>query len=281
MNRKMLLAASVLAAALPVAANAATVRLEKLAARVVVIPENRANITAEVRAGKGDVAKPVLRTVGADMIVTGDLTEEQLRSCSKSGDDPMKGVMKLSKRKNVRVEDLPVVTVRVPMDVTVVADGAVVGEVGASRSLNLTQRRCGAWRIGDVSGRLKLELEGFGDFHGGSAGEAAIDLEGMGDVTLRSTRSLTASLEGMGDLTLDQISGPVDVSLQGMGDVRIKGGRATTFKARLEGMGDVRFDGVVDTLDASADGMGSVRVAEARTVVRKSQSGFAKVKIGR
>ncbi|HYF22445.1 MAG TPA: hypothetical protein VD929_03520, partial [Caulobacteraceae bacterium] len=206
MNRKMLLAASMLAVALPAAgAQAATLRLEKLAARVVVIPENRANITAEVRAGKGEVAKPVLRTAGADMIVSGDLTEENLRSCSKSGNDPAKGVVKLSKRKNVRVEDLPVVTVRVPMDVTVVADGAVVGEVGASRSLNLTQRRCGAWRIGDVAGRLNLELEGFGDFHGGSAGEAVIDLEGMGDVTLRSTRSLKASLEGMGDVTLDGI----------------------------------------------------------------------------
>jgi hypothetical protein len=174
-----------------------------------------------------------------------------------------------------------VVTLRTPLDVTIEANGAILGEVGPSRSLALRQERCGGWRLGDVSDHLAIDVQGMANVEAGAAGDATLALQGLGDVHLRSTKGLTARLEGLGDLTVDEVSGPVEASLEGMGDLRIRGGHATSFRARLDGMGDINFGGVADTVDASADGMGGIRIAKATGEVHKSASGFSHVTVGR
>lgn len=259
-----------------------TLRLERIAARVIVIPEARNNITAEVRGGGGDLPRPVLRVDGTDMVVDGGLSRDKMKSCRISGPEGRETIkFGFFFAKSYRGPELPTVTVRVPLDVAVIADGAVIGQVGPSRNLTMRQERCGDWKIGDVGGRLDLTLEGMGDVKGGSAGDMVLSLAGMGDIDMRSTRSLKAELAGMGDLTVGSVNGPVDVELSGMGDVDINGGRATTFRARLSGMGDLDFRGVADSVDAEADGMGDINVAKATGEVRTGKSGIGKVHVGR
>lgn len=277
-----ILATAALAAAVPAAASAApSVRLEDLAARVVVIPEARSDVKVEIRPGAADLPTPRLAWDGGNAVVRGGLDDGVLKDCRKSGKDFDAGAVVLKGRRNVAVKDLPVVVLRTPLDVSIDADGAVVGEIGAARSVSLHHERCGTWKIADVSGRLALDMEGLGDVRAARAGSADLTIEGMADVELTSVGALKTALQGVADVTVGRVDGPVDIALEGMGDVHIKSGRATTFAARLEGMGDVQFDGVADRLDATADGMGSVRVAKVTGPVRKSQSGFAKVKIGR
>ncbi|MBC6980615.1 hypothetical protein [Caulobacter sp. 17J80-11] len=280
--KALLLSAAAFAAGAPAASAATqTVRLEDLAARVVVMPEARSDVKVEIRPGASDIAAPRLFWEGGRAVVRGTLDDGDLKNCRKSGKDFDTGNIVLHGRRNVAVKDLPVVVLHTPQDVVIEADGAVVGEVGAARSVTLSHERCGAWKFADVSGRLDLDIEGVADIYATRAGAAIVKLEGMGDVHLVSVGAFTADLEGMADITVDRVNGPVDVSLEGMGDVRIKSGNATTFKAALEGMGDVQFDGVAASLDASADGMGTIRVAQVTGAKRTSQSGFAKVKIGR
>jgi hypothetical protein len=271
---------SALAAGPAAHAAEATLVLDHVAARVVVVPEARTNIAAEVRAGKGDLPRPSLQASGTEMRVSGGLPEAVLKSCSRSGRGDS-GTIRLHESRSVRVQDLPVVVVRTPMDLRIVADGAVIGEVGPARSMELVQKRCGDWRVGDVSDRFAATLEGRGDLDVGRTGRADLKLEGMGDVRIKSAGAFTASVEGLSKVTLGQVSGPVDVSLEGLGGVRINGGHATTFRASLEGMGSIRFDGVADSADASADGLGGIHIAEVRGPVRKSGSGLARVRVGR
>jgi hypothetical protein len=88
-------------------------------------------------------------------------------------------------------------------------------------------------------------------------------------------------MAGMGDTVVGQVNGPVRASVSGMGGLHVKGGHATLFKADLSGMGGIRFDGVADTVEASASGMGDIHVAKATGSVHKSQTGLARVSIGR
>ncbi len=272
------LAASLGALMLPGLAQAGTVRLDHLAARVVVVPEDRANITAEVRGGSGKVARPVLHVSGADITVTGNLTEGQMRDChsTRSG-----GIKFGWFAPSYQASDLPVVTIRTPRDVVVVADGAIVGQIGPANSVDLFQKHCGGWTVGDVADRFMLRLEGRADVDAGAVGRAEFDLDGLGDVKVHSAGSIKGQMNGLGDLTFGSVNGPVDVTLDGLGDIRIRGGHATSFRARLAGMGDIHFNGTADSVDASADGMGDITVAHATGSVRKSISGLASIKVGK
>jgi hypothetical protein len=277
-------AAAALGLALTGAASAAqaagpTIRLDRLAAHVIIIPEARANVDVVVRNfGRRGLGKPTLTVSGADMTISGDLSHGDLRNCRvRHGHGVGMGFFR-----HIGEEDLPVVTLHVPMDVTIEADSAVEVEVtGPLHSLKVSERGCGDWRIGDVGDRLEYDLQGRGDMQGGSAGSATLRLQGMGDLHLRATGALDVSLQGMGDVIVDQVNGPVHASLQGMGDLRIRGGHATQFTADLEGMGGIKFEGVADTVDASASGMGDIHVAKATGEVRKRQSGFSSVTVGR
>jgi len=278
MRRSLLLAATglALAATAAPALAAPQARLERLAARVIILPEARNNITAEVKPGKaGGGATPTLHAEGSDMVVSGDLTKGKMENCRANADR-----IKLGFWNSTPVADLPVVTVHVPRDAVVVADGVVVGDISPAQSVNLEQKRCGYWRIGDVTGALNLSLSGLGDVRAGSSNSAVLRVAGLGDVRIRSTRDLTASMSGMGDLVIDEVNGPVDASLSGMGDVRIRGGHASTLRLRLSGMGDLSYAGVADSLEASASGMGSIHVSKVTGAVHKSQSGMASIHVG-
>ena len=259
-------------------ASGSTLRLDHVAAHVIIIPEARDTIHAEVRnSGKGGIGRPQLTVNGPDLVISSDMPTGKFHDCRVHG---FGHGVKFGLFDHVSEDDLPVITIRVPMDVQIVADGAIEGEIGAAHAVNLTQKRCGAWKVGDVADHFEYELEGLSDLTAGSARSTTLRLEGMGDIHMRATGSLDASLQGMGDVVIGQVNGPVKASVQGMGDLKIHGGHATDFQASLEGMGDIRFDGTADTVDASAEGMGDITIAKATGSVSKSQSGFSKVKVG-
>lgn len=273
--RLLLFSAAAAVAASPALAAPPSVRLDHLAARVVVISEDRANVTADVRGGRTDLPRTVLRVSGSELTVAGGLSDSQLRQCRSS-----KGRMKLGLFHSYAIADLPVVTIHAPRDVVIESNGAISGEIGPSRSVDLRQRRCGEWSIGDVGERLALNLSGLGDVRAGSARKADLRVSGMGDVHIRSTSALNAELSGLGDLVVDDASGPVEAELSGMGDIRIRGGHVTTLKLTQSGMGDISFHGVADSLDASSSGMGGIDVAKVTGEVRQRHSGMSHVRIG-
>ncbi len=252
---KTLLIATVAMAAVPGLATAAEIRLKDAVAQVTIIPEARSDFAVTVVRGHPQL--PQIRTTrtAGGVVVDGGLAN-RIRDCGMLGGVKIKNGPRVSKR------ELPQITVRAPLDFSIVAEGYVTGTIGAGRSISLTTEGCGGWTIGDTSRRLDIRLEGFGDVNAGR------------------TRSASVALEGMGDVDIASVSGPVDASVEGMGDLRIKAGNASHFKARLEGMGSIRFGGVAGTVDATADGMGSIRVARATGAVRKSATGFSRVKIG-
>jgi hypothetical protein len=278
MRLSLLLAAAglMLAATAAPALAAPEVRLEGVAARVIILSEARNNITAEVKPGKaGGVPTPTLQVQGVNMVISAGLSKSRMENCRANAER-----IKLGFWNSTPVADLPVVTVHVPRDVVVVADGAIVGEIGQAQSVNLEQKRCSYWRIGDVAGPLNLSLSGLGDVRAGSSGSALLRVAGLGDVRVRSTGALTSTMSGMGDLVVDEVNGPVDAALSGMGDLRVRGGHATTLRLRLSGMGDLSFGGVADSLEASASGMGSIHVSKVTGAVHKSQSGMASIHVG-
>lgn len=256
-----------------------TVRLDHLAAHVIIVPEAGGALRAEVRnAGAHGMARPTLSVSGQELIVSGDLSHADLHNCRVRGG---RGVG-LGFFHHIGEADLPVITVHVPMDVTVEADGAVeVETAGTLHSLTVTEKGCGAWKIGDVSDRLDYDLQGRGDVQAGSAGSARLDLQGLGDLRLRAVGGLDVSMQGLGDVVVDEVNGPVRASLQGLGDLNIRGGRAPQFTANLSGLGGIRFDGVAGDVDASISGLGGVHIARATGQVRKHQSGLGKVTVGK
>lgn len=270
-------AALFLASAGPAAAE--TVRLQNVAARVTVVPENRPDVVVEVRAGTGDVVAPRVVRAGSTVTVQGVLPG-RIDGCSgmKAGAD--RGTVKFKDRRNVAVKDLPSVIVRTPMDVDLFVQGAAVGVIGKARSVKLRTETCGNWSAAGTTGLFDVGTEGMGDVTVGPTGALKVALEGVGDVDAGPTRALTVGLEGMGDVRVASLNGPADVSVEGMGGVKIAGGRATTFKAALAGMGNVKFDGAAERLDASVDGMGQVRVARVTGAVNRRVSGFGRVKVG-
>lgn len=278
----LVIAAGALAAAVPLAlspsaAAAQTLRINGVAAKIVVTSENRSDIVAEVTPGRG-IDTPRIQTSGSGLSVVGDYSSSDLRNCRKR--DGRGGDTLVLRRRNVREGDLPVVRVRAPRDVRIVADGALIGSIGPSDSLSLTSHRCASWTIGAVAGRMNIVHEGIGDVRAGTADSASLRLEGLGDFQMGATRSFKADIDGMGDVDVARVDGPVDITLEGMGDVTIAAGHATSFRARLDGMGDVRFAGTADSLDATANGMGEVWVSRVTGTVSRNQSGFAKVRVG-
>lgn len=250
------LAASAVAASAGTA-SAADLRLTGLIAEVRIIPEARADFEARVVRGHSELPRIQLRQTSGGLTVDGGLGD-RVQDCGGIG----RGV-KVRNGPSVSKRELPIVEIRAPRDLTVVADGYVRGQAGALQTLSLTQRRCGDWTVGDVSRALTVRVEGMGDVAAGRVGDLDVRLEGMGDVEVAS------------------VSGRVRAELEGMGDVKIAGGRASAMTASVDGMGDVEFGGTAATLDASVDGLGSVKVAEVTGEVKRSVSGLGRVRVGR
>ena len=270
------------------AAQAQELEIEHAAARVVVIPEARSDVSVTITPGSPELPQLEVRRRGASVEIDGDL-RNRIRECSLSGvgvvrntGTPLQPDRQLSVEirgiGRVRAADLPLITARVPMNAKVGVSGAVFGSVGRSQALSLSNAGCGDWTVANVGGPLEISIAGSGDVSAGSARTASVSIAGSGDVRIGDLAGdLNASVAGSGDVRVASVRGRVDASIAGSGDVNVDSGRVGEVDASIAGSGDVRIEAVASSLDASIVGSGDVRVAQVTGQVEHSILGSGEV----
>ena len=287
--------AAVLAAfaAQPAAAQDAEIR--NAVARVIVIPEDRADIAVEITRGSADLPQLTVERRGSKVRIDGglgrrrsvmQLTNDSIRECNDGRADarqPGEGAtVEVRGKGRIRLEDAPLVVLRTPRDVDVSSGSGVYGSIGrGARSVDLGAGGCGNWTVANVDGRLEVAVGGSGTVRAGTSRLLEASVGGSGSVFAGATGDLDASIGGSGSIVVAGVNGPAEVAIGGSGDVTIRGGRASTLEVAVAGSGNVRFDGVADSLEASIAGSGDVRVAEVTGAVSRSIVGSGEVRIGR
>lgn len=269
-----------------------------VAAQIQIVPEDRADIVAEV-GPVGRLPAIEMRREGQALILDGKL-ERRIRSCSASfNGQPTVTVNGIGR---VAAADLPVITIRAPRDVAAKVSNAGATTVGAARNATLIFEGCGDARVGAVTGNLAVDLDGSGDVDfttvGGRlmarldgsgdvrgadvGGDAALNLDGSGDIVVqRVGRGLVAELDGSGDITVASVNGATTLSVDGSGNILVRAGAAPTLIAQIDGSGNVSFLGEAGDVTAEVDGSGNVRVQRATGSVQKSTDGSGNVSVGR
>lgn len=316
MTKTLILFAATAASTLALAGAASAqerpgVRLENAAARLIVIPEARGDVSVSIKGG--DSRLPPLRTrmEGRTVVVDGDL-RNRIESCGSVNINvgvlfhpdarPYPGQRVMIRGVGpLALDRLPVVTARVPMDAAVAAGGAVWGEVGPTEALHLSKDGCGDFRLADVHGVLDLASHGSGDtfaHHAGRlhasvagsgnlttedvGGSADLVVSGSGDVKMgRVAGGVSAQVNGSGNMTAEETNGPINVAISGSGDLTVHHGHAPAVAAQVAGSGDFRFDGDAGSLTAQVAGSGDVHVAHVSGAVTKVVSGSGEVTVGR
>jgi hypothetical protein len=281
------------AAAQPAAAQDAEIR--NAVARVIVIPEDRADIVVEITPGSADLPQLTVERRGSKVRIDGGLgrrrsllqfSNDSIRECNNGPADarqPGEGAtIVLSGKGRIRLEDAPLIVLRTPRDVDVSSESGVYGSVGrGARSVDLGAGGCGAWTVANVEGRLEVSLGGSGVVRTGTSRSLEASVGGSGSILAGATGDVEANVGGSGSISVASMNGAADVSIGGSGDVTIRGGRATSLEVAVAGSGNVRFDGTAASLEASIAGSGDVRVAEVTGAVSRSIVGSGEVHIGR
>lgn len=284
------------------------------ALRVVVTPEDRADVSATLRGGSGEVPAPTLRREGSSLVVDGGL-RDRIRGCgtgvtiagvisySNDGDDDRsqdRVRVRIEGVGSVRQNELPLLDVRVPMHARVEVSGAVFGAIGRTESVSLSNSGCGHWTVANTRGGSSLTQLGSGDIRAGSSGRTQALVRGSGDVALVSVSGpLTAEVVGSGDVRVQSVAGPVTARVRGSGDVRLNGGAAQGLDGEVHGSGDLRVatangavrlatygsgDAVVDggratRLQAEVRGSGDVRFGGTTGAASAAVNGSGDIRI--
>lgn len=278
--------------ALAGSASAQVLEIKHAVARVVVIPENRADIKVEVAPGRAALPALKIRTgLGGGVILDGGLNH-RIRGCGRYTLSPSTGVVDVMRppadlkvgirgQGDVALADAPLVTVRTPMDVKVKSEGAVFGAIARSSALDFSNAGCGDWTLANTAGRLSIGVAGSGDTVAGSAGDAEISLAGSGDIAVGSVRGLEVSIAGSGDVRARQVSGDLEASIAGSGDVTVDSGQIRSMQVNIAGSGDVTVHAAVQTVEANIMGSGDVTLDKAPAKLSKHVMGSGSVVIGR
>jgi len=269
-----LVSAALTFAALAGSAHAApSVEIRDAVLRVVVVPEDRADVKVEVTQANAQLPLTV-RTSGDITVIDGDL-DRRIRSCNGS-----KGV-RVRDVGRVDAEDMPQIVIRTPRSVVLKSSGAVRGSIGRSGALDLRDSGCSAWTIADVAGPAFVRSSGAGDIRMGQASRLTIELSGAANIrATRAREALDARLSGAGNVQVEEVGPSMDARVSGVGSIRVADGQATAVRASVSGIGGVDFGGVASRLDASVSGMGHVDVKRVNGPVSKSVSGIGSVRVG-
>jgi hypothetical protein len=281
------------AAAQPAAAQEAEIR--NAVARVIVIPEDRADVAVEITPGSADLPQLTVERRGGKVRIDGGLgrrrsvmqfTNDSIRQCNNGRADarqPGEGAtVEVRGKGRIRLEDAPLIVLRTPRDVDVDSESGVYGSIGrGARSVDLAAGGCGNWTVANVDGRLEIGVGGSGSVRAGSSRSLDASVAGSGSIFAGGTGDLDASIGGSGSIVVASISGPADISIGGSGDVTVRGGRAGALDVAIAGSGNVRFDGTAASLDVAIAGSGDVRVAEVTGPVSRSIMGAGEVHVGR
>lgn len=273
MSKTLIALAAVAIAGVAGAAQAHTeVSLKNIAARVVVIPENRADVDLRVVYGAAKVPVIMVHTEGDTLVADGKLGHRGL-NC-KTGSVIIPGLGEVAQA------DLPTVYIRTPLAAKVSAGGATWGEVRASKSLELDEGGCGKWTVADVAGKAEINIGGSGDVTGNHMGDAEVNIGGSGNFMAAAAQALEANIGGNGNITLGTVDGPVEVNIGGSGDVKIDNGRSSKLEINIAGSGDVRHGGTVQDMEVNIVGSGDVRVHAVTGNISRSIMGSGKVIVG-
>lgn len=267
------------------------VEIKNAVARVVVIPEDRADIAVEVVNGsRADLPRITIERVGGKVKLDGGLGRGRIRGCNSRGEAASTGSNPLDALGNttVKVRDIgdvnmretPIITIRTPRDVDVQAGGAVFGWIGRANSVDMGNAGCGDWTIGAVTGKVEISQAGSGDTRAATSGQLSVNIAGSGDVHAGATGALEAAIAGSGDITVAAVRGPVEASIAGSGGVTVNGGNATTVEANIAGSGDVNINAPAGAVNVSIMGSGDVSVKSASGPVSKSIMGSGSVHVG-
>lgn len=253
------------------------VKIKDAVARVVIIPEARHDVKVEFLTRNASLPLEV-RVVGGQTVIDGDLRLKRIQRCEGRGEDVSVKVRDLGV---IRWADIPQIAVRVPLNVSVGASGAVYGSIGRSDSVELANAGCGDWTVANTKGKLEISLAGSGDTKAGGAARAEINLAGAGDISLQEVGDLEVSIAGSGDVKAAALrGGDIDVSIAGSGGVRVATGRARDLDVSIMGSGGVDFGGEADRVSLSVAGSGDIRVAKVNGPVKKSAMGSGNIYIG-
>ncbi|HUZ13731.1 MAG TPA: hypothetical protein VMU93_12895 [Caulobacteraceae bacterium] len=278
---RQLLSALVLAAVLMAAQGvraAPAVEIRNAVARVVVSPEPRADIEVEVVRADPRLPLRIWRFAGRTFIDGG--LGRRVRTCSTQNGEPSAKVAGVGV---VAYQAMPQVIVHTPLQARVYVMGgdAVWGRVGRSQTLDFANAGCGEWRLGDVSGRMKVSVAGAGGVRAGQASEAELYADGAGSILAGAVaHGVYAMNLGSGQIQIASVSGPFTARIAGAGSVRAAEGRVSTMQAEVAGSGGISFDGVAGALTASVHGSGDVTVARVTGPVRKAIVGSGTVRVG-
>jgi hypothetical protein len=274
------------------------VEIRNAVARVVVIPEDRADVDVQVVNGSRAELPHITiqRTESGKIKLDGGLDSSgvmgrnRIRGCDTRGPAPAAGGNPLDSLGNttVRIRDLgdvnmretPIITIRTPKDVRVSAGGAVFGWIGRGNSVELGNSGCGDWVVAQTSGPVDVSQAGSGDTTIASSTRLSVSIAGSGDVTAGPTGEVEASIAGSGDVTVAAVRGSVEASIAGSGDVTINGGAATSVEANIAGSGDVTVNAPAGRVEANIMGSGDVNVRSASGPVSKSVMGSGTIHVG-
>ena len=264
--------------ALAGAATAApTVEINHAIARVVVSPEPRPDIKVEILRSNPRLPLRVWSFLGRTY-VDGGFAGWRLRGCRGPVAQPSVLVAGIGE---VGPDAMPQLLIHTPMDARVAVGGAVFGQVGRSASLELANAGCGDWQVGNVRGRMTVNVGGSGAVRTGLAGAAVLRLAGSGGITTRDIAGPVDAMNlGSGDIEVASVQGAFKASIAGSGHVKVAGGHASAMLASVAGSGDIALQGVADSLNASVMGSGGVRVLKVTGPVHKAIAGSGDVRIG-
>jgi hypothetical protein len=255
------------------AAQASTeVELRHAAARVVVIPENRPDVALVVSYGSTTLPKIMVHTEGNKLVADGKLDMHSM-SCRDNG-------VSVAGFGDVSAANLPLVTIRVPLDAKVSLGGGTYGEVGASKSLEFDAGGCGTWKLGDVAGKGEINIGGSGTVSAGSISDAEVNIGGSGNFHARNIGRLEGNIGGHGDIDADAINGDSEINIGGSGNVNLAGGMSPKMEVNVAGSGHVTFGGEVHDLEVNIVGSGDVHVKKVTGNVSKSVMGSGNIVIG-
>jgi hypothetical protein len=136
--------------------------------------------------------------------------------------------------------------------------------------------------IGDVGGKLALDVSGGVTMQIGSTADIALDLSGGGDITLRQIDgSLTADISGGGSVRIDRAAMPdLTLSLSGGGSLTLDQGAVKTLALDVSGAGNVRIGATAGDATIAVSGSGNVDIAKVTGSFDKDVDGSGSVTIG-
>ena len=284
-----MIGAAVLAvAASPAAAqtfDSRSVEIRDAVARVVVIVEDRRDVSVEVEPGAAGLPGLQIRRIGDRVVIDGGL-RNQIRNCHSGAAyarQPGDGAwVEVRNRGRIDLRDASLIVIRSPRAVDVSAGSAVFGSVGpGAASIELGAGGCGDWTVANTTGSMELNVGGSGAIRAGTSRRLEAKVGGSGDIVAGATGDLDAKVGGSGSITVARADGPADLAIGGSGDITVRAGRIRNLSAAIAGSGDIDFRGEAGQVDAAIVGSGDIRVARASGEISRAVMGSGSVIVGR